>query len=52
MEIISVGPDWAQKVVCGSCRSALKVIQADLGWYKKQIGTRATSASAADIAGQ
>jgi hypothetical protein len=35
MEIISVGPDWAQQVVCGSCRSTLKIGQGDLGWYKK-----------------
>lgn len=35
MEIISVGPEWSQKVVCGSCRSTLKVVQGDLGWFKK-----------------
>ena len=35
MEIISVGPDWAQKIVCGSCRSTLKIGQNDLGWFKK-----------------
>lgn len=35
MEIISVGEEWGQKVVCGSCRSTLKIGQADLGWYKK-----------------
>lgn len=35
MEIISIGEEWAQKVVCGSCRSTLKVGPADLGWYKK-----------------
>ena len=35
MEIVSVGPDWSQQVVCGSCRSTLKVAQLDLGWYKK-----------------
>jgi hypothetical protein len=35
MEIVSVGPDWAQKVVCGSCRSAMKIGQTDLGWFKK-----------------
>jgi hypothetical protein len=35
MEIISVGPEWSQKVVCGSCKSALKINQTDLGWFKK-----------------
>jgi hypothetical protein len=35
MEIISVGPEWSQKVTCGSCQSALKVSQGDLGWFKK-----------------
>jgi len=35
MEIVSVGPEWAQQVVCGSCRSTMKIGQADLGWYKK-----------------
>jgi hypothetical protein len=35
MEIVSVGPDWAQKVLCGSCRSTMNIGQADLGWFKK-----------------
>jgi hypothetical protein len=35
MEIVSVGPDWAQKIVCGSCRSTMKIGQPDLGWFKK-----------------
>jgi hypothetical protein len=35
MEIVSVGPEWSQKVVCGSCKSTLKVAQTDLGWFKK-----------------
>ena len=40
MEIVSVGPEWAQKLVCGSCRSTLKVAQSDLGWYKKTTWDR------------
>lgn len=35
MEIVSVGPDWTQQVVCGSCRSTMKIGQPDLGWFKK-----------------
>jgi hypothetical protein len=35
MEIVSVGPEWAQKVTCGSCRSTMKIGQPDLGWFKK-----------------
>ena len=35
MEIISVGPEWSQKIACGSCQSTVKVVQADLGWFKK-----------------
>jgi hypothetical protein len=35
MEVISVGPEWSQRVVCGSCQSTLKITQADLGWFKK-----------------
>ena len=35
MEIVSVGPDWAQQVGCGSCRSTMKIAQGDLGWFKK-----------------
>jgi hypothetical protein len=35
MEIVSVGPDWSQQVVCGSCRSTMKIAQGDLGWFKK-----------------
>jgi len=35
MEIVSVGPEWTQKVVCGSCRTEMKISQPDLGWFKK-----------------
>lgn len=40
MEVISVGPEWSQKVVCGSCQSTLKITQADLGWFKKATWDR------------